>query len=293
MMIKISNVVALVDLNDEYEGVIEKAAFLAGANNASLELVSIEYSSYLEDGHYFDPLQAAELRLQTLEEHRLRLDEIAKTLKDDGLQVDTFAAWGHPSYQRLNEHIKHAESTLVVKSTKHHNKIARLFLSNEDWDLIRNCSSSLLLVKGQPWSKEPIIVTAIDPNHANDKPAALDVKMVACSQVLAGSCGGIVHLFHSDSVPPFMGIYTLIMSEEDKSAQLAEFGRRAGIETSHCHWTDSPIENSLPKLLDKLDASVVVMGAISRSGIDRVLIGSTAERLLDLIETDVLIIKPD
>jgi nucleotide-binding universal stress UspA family protein len=90
-----------------------------------------------------------------------------------------------------------------------------------------------------------------------------------------------------------MGIYTLIMSEEDKSAQLAEFGRRAGIETSHCHWTDSPIENSLPKLLDKLDASVVVMGAISRSGIDRVLIGSTAERLLDLIETDVLIIKPD
>jgi len=292
-MIKISNVVALVDLNYDYEGVIEKAAFIAGANNASLDLVSIDYSSYLEDGHYFDPPQAAELRLQMLEEHRLKLDEIAATLKDGELKVDTFSAWGHPSYKRLNEHIKHPESTLVVKSTKHHNKIARLFLSNEDWDLIRNCSSSLLLVKGQPWSKEPVFVTAIDPNHANDKPAALDVKMVACSQVLAGACGGSVHLFHSDSVPPFMGVYSLLMNEEDKSAKLAEFGRRAGIETSHCHWTDSPIESSLPKLLDKLDASVVVMGAISRSGIDRVLIGSTAERLLDLIERDVLIVKPD
>ncbi|PCI76432.1 MAG: hypothetical protein COB20_10695 [SAR86 cluster bacterium] len=293
MMVKIDSVVALVDLNDEYEGVIEKAASIAGANNANLELVCIEYSSYFEDGHYFDPIQAAELRLQMLEEHRLRLDEIAATLKDEELKVDTFAAWGHPSYKSLNEHIKHPESTLVVKSTKHHNKIARLFLSNEDWDLIRHCASSLLLVKGQPWSKEPVFVTAIDPNHANDKPAALDVKMVACSQVLAGACGGSVHLFHSDSVPPFMGVYSLIMNEEDKSEKLAEFGRRAGIETSHCHWTDSPIENSLPKLLDKLDASAVVMGAISRSGIDRVLIGSTAERLLDLIDRDVLIVKPD
>lgn len=292
-MIKIDTVVALVDVNDEYEGVIEKAASIAGANNANLELVCIEYSSYFEDGHYFDPIQAAELRSQTLEEHRLRLEEIADTLKSEALKVDTFVAWGHPAYKSLNEHIKHPEFTLVVKSTKHHNKIARLFLSNEDWDLIRNCASSLLLVKGQPWSKEPVFVTAIDPNHANDKPAALDVKMVACSQVLAGSCGGSVHLFHSDSVPPFMGVYSLIMNEDDKSAKLAEFGRRAGIETSHCHWTDSPIEVSLPKLLDELDVSVVVMGAISRSGIDRVLIGSTAERLLDLIERDVLIVKPD
>lgn len=292
-MIKISNVVALVDLADEYEGVIEKAATIARANKACLELMSIDFSSYFEDGNYFEPFQAAKLRLEMLEEHRLQLDEIAASLQDEKLKVDTFATWARQSHTSLNDHIKHPESTLVVKSTKHHNKIARLFLSNEDWDLIRHCSASLLLVKGQPWSKEPILVTAIDPNHANDKPAALDVKMVACAQVLAGSCGGSVHLYHSDSVPPFMGVYTLIMNEEDKSAKLAEFGRRAGIETSHCHWTDSPIENSLPKLLDELDASVVVMGAISRSGIDRFLIGSTAERLLDLIDRDVLIVKPD
>lgn len=292
-MIKIDNVVAIVDLNDEHEGVIEKAAFLAKANNASLELVSIDYSSYLEDGHYFEPLQAAELRAETLKDHSQQLDEIAATLKDGDLKVATFATWGRPSHKLLNEHIKHPETTLVVKSTKHHNKIARLFLSNEDWDLIRDCAAPLLLVKGRRWSKEPVFVTAIDPNHANDKPAALDVKLVACAQLLAGTCDGSVHLYHSDSVPPFMGVYTLIMNEEDRSAKLAAFGNRAGVDKKHCHWTDIPIERSLPKLLDKLDASVVVMGAISRSGLDRVLIGSTAERLLDLIERDVLIVKPD
>ncbi len=292
-MTKIKCVVALIDLNDEYSGAVEKAAFLAKANSASLELVSIDYSSYLEDGQFFDPLQASQLRLEMLEEHRLQLDEIAKSLRGEDLKVDTFAAWGHPCYKSLNEHIKHPEATLVVKATQHHNKIARLFLSNEDWDLIRHCASQLLLVKGKPWAKEPVLVTAIDPNHANDKPAALDLKMIASSQALAKACSGEVHLFHSDSVPPFMGVYTLIMNEEDRNVKLVEFGKKAGVEVENCHWTDTPIENALPKLLDKLDASVVVMGAISRSGLDRVLIGSTAERLLDLIDRDVLIVKPD
>lgn len=292
-MINIENVVALIDLDDHPEAVVQKAAFLAKSNDARLELVCIDYSSYLEDGHYFDPIQAAELRLQTLEEHRQELDKIAESLKADGLEVASFAAWGHPSYKSLNEHIKNSESTLVVKSTKHHNKIARLFLSNEDWDLIRHCESPLLLVKGQAWSDNPVFVSAIDPNHANDKPASLDMKMVEYSHKLAEACDGTVHLYHSDSVPPFMGVYSLIMNEEDRSAKLAEFGERVGVAKSHSHWTDSPIENSLPKLLDELQASAVVMGAISRSTLDRVLIGSTAERLLDLIETDVLIIKPD
>lgn len=292
-MIKIETIVALIDLNDEYDAVVEKGAFLASANDASLELFCIDYSSYLQDGQFYEPIQAAELRLGLLEEHRLALEEIAQPLRKQGLKVEVSAAWGHPSYQSLNEHIGNPDTTLVIKSTRHHNKIARLLLSNEDWDFIRHCNSPLLLVKGRHWTKEPVFVTAIDPNHANDKPASLDRKLVSYAKNLAKNCGGVVHLFHSDSVAPLMGVYTLIMSEEDRSAKLAEFGKNCSVDPDSCHWTDSPIENALPKLIDKLDASVVVMGAISRSGIDRVLIGSTAERLLDLIERDVLIVKPD
>ena len=292
-MFKIEKIVALIDLNDEYTGVVEKAAYLAQTNNAALELMTVDYTSYLEDGQFYEPLQAAELRLEMLEEHRLEIDQLAAQLREKKLDVATFATWGHPLYKPINEHVKHPESTLVIKSTQHHNKIARLFLANEDWELIRHCEAPVLLVKGRQWAESPTLVTAIDPNHANDKPATLDQKLVATSQQLAKVTGGSVHLFHSDAVPPFMGVYSLIMNEEDRSARLAEFGRTAGVEKSHCHWTDMPIEVSLPKVLQKLDASVVVMGAISRSGIDRVLIGSTAERLLDLIDRDVLIVKPD
>jgi hypothetical protein len=39
-------------------------------------------------------------------------------------------------------------------------------------------------------------------------------------------------------------------------------------------------------------ASLVVMGAVSRSGLKRLLIGNTAEAILDSLTCDVLVMKP-
>jgi universal stress protein E len=39
-------------------------------------------------------------------------------------------------------------------------------------------------------------------------------------------------------------------------------------------------------------ASLVVMGAISRSGLKRIFIGNTAEQVLDSLRCDLLIVKP-
>jgi len=62
---------------------------------------------------------------------------------------------------------------------------------------------------------------------------------------------------------------------------------------SNCHWTNQDIVHALPDLAVELKASCVVMGAVSRSRFDRILIGNTAEKVLDRLECDVLVIKPD
>ena len=50
------------------------------------------------------------------------------------------------------------------------------------------------------------------------------------------------------------------------------------------------IEQCLVPTLKRSD--IVVMGAMSRSGLKRMLIGNTAERLLDRLPCDLLIVKP-
>jgi len=48
----------------------------------------------------------------------------------------------------------------------------------------------------------------------------------------------------------------------------------------------------LPRFVETLGAALLVMGAVSRSRLQEVFLGSTAERVLDRVGCDVLVVKP-
>jgi len=73
------------------------------------------------------------------------------------------------------------------------------------------------------------------------------------------------------------------------------FGRaceRAHIPPARRHLNMGLVRDELASLVKRLDAGIVVMGAVSRSGLRRVFIGNTAERVLDDLDCDVLVVKP-
>jgi universal stress protein E len=45
--------------------------------------------------------------------------------------------------------------------------------------------------------------------------------------------------------------------------------------------------------VDEYDADVVIIGAVARGALKRLALGSTAERVLDFVPCDLLIVKPD
>jgi len=54
----------------------------------------------------------------------------------------------------------------------------------------------------------------------------------------------------------------------------------------------SPID-AIAQSARESKSSIVVMGAISRSGYKRLLIGNTAERILDDLSCDILVVKQE
>ena len=52
-----------------------------------------------------------------------------------------------------------------------------------------------------------------------------------------------------------------------------------------------PID-AVQDIVREIGSSIVVMGAISRSGLKRMFFGNTAERLLDRLTCDLLVVKP-
>ena len=288
-----NRILVVVEPDTAKQAALDKAAELARRTGANLELMIADFNAFLEDGYYFDPIQAQKIRYEHGEQRLKELEALAEPLRQQGLEVSTTTAWGNPPHDEVIRRARDTSPDLVVASTRHHNKIARLFLGNEDWELVRYCPVPLLLVKSRTWPDNPLLVAAVDPAHVHDKPASLDNKIIAAARSLAGSDADKVHVFHSDWIPPLSGVYPLLPDRQKAEQGLLQLAGRHDVKEENCHISDREISASLPDLVDQLDASMVVMGAISRSRLDRLLIGSTAERLLDELECDVLVIKPD
>ena len=292
-MFKLTRILVVIEPNTEKQPALNKAVQLAKFADAKLELFLADYSSYLEDGYYFDPVQAQELRREHGERHLADLEVLACPLREQGLEVCTATGWGNPPFEEIIRRVNETNPSLVLKSTRHHEKIARLLLSNEDWELLRYCMVPLMLVKDQLWSSRPVFIASVDPDHSHDKPASLDHKLIDSACDLAAISNGEVHLFHSSHLPALSGVYSLKNDSCLEVQKINELAKQHSLGDEQTHVSERDVYQGLPELATELDASVVVMGVISRSRLDRILIGNTAEKVLDHLECDVLAVKPD
>jgi len=292
-MFELNRILVVIEPEAESQPALERARQLARFAEAELELFIADYSTYLEDGYYFDPVRARELRLEHGKNNLKSLEELAQPLRENGLEVSCATAWGNPTYEEIIRRVDELKPDLVIKSTRHHERLARLLLSNEDWELIRYCPAPLLLVKDQVWTDQPRFVVSVDPEHSHDKPASLDHKLIRVANTLAQVSNGSVHLYHSTHLPPLSGLYPIESDLKVDSRKIKDLGAQHNVPEDRCYVSDSDISKSLPELVTLVQASAVVMGAVSRSRLDRMLVGNTAEKVLDRLECDVLIVKPD
>lgn len=292
-MFELTRMLVVIDPDADVQVALDKAKELARFADAEIELFASDYSTYLEDGYYFDPPRAQVLRREHGERRLAQLELLAAPLREHGLEVSCSTAWGNPPSEEVIKRTLELQPDLVIKATSHHSRLARAFLNNDDWELIRYCPAPLLLARDHPWTGSPVFIAAVDPEHSHDKPASLDNKILDTAVEIAGICDGNVYVYHSTKLPPLSALYPI---NSDYSADLEKVITLAsgyGISRQQCHVNDQDIADGLPALCGALSASVVFMGAVSRSTLDRMLIGNTAERILDRLDCDVLVIKPD
>jgi len=291
-MLKLKNVAVVLDPQQEQQPALDKVLTLARLADFDITLISAEYTQYLVEGYYFDAIDLPTLRQEFLDERKQTLENLAGPLRDKGLTVDTLSVWGHPAYEVVIREAIKLGADLMVQHTRQHSALSRMILTHNDWQLVRCCPMPLLLVKEKPWKQRPAILAAVDPKHTRHKPQELDRKILRIATDLAELTEGDTFVMHSYSQIPLSGNYLKQAREEHRRAfeeLLSEFD----IPESQCHLTEEAAEFALSELERDLQADVVVMGAISRSILSDVFIGNTTEKVLDFLECDVMIVKPD
>ena len=306
-MQNIAQILCVVDPTSTAQPAMQRAAWLAAKTGAQLELFICYYNEYLSGERLFDSPSLEKARKEIINGHEKRLESMAEPLRNSGLVVKTNAIWDHPLHEGIVRHAAAVGSDLVLKDTHHHSAISRALLTNTDWNLIRTCAAPLWLVRPRDLPENPVIVAAVDPLHDHDKPAELDDEILELGKTLAAATGAELKAFHS--YDPHMAIATATANayipvslpfEELEQQLVADHKKRfndvaekhlIGAEDSHL--IAGLTHEELPKFCKEIDATVVVMGAVSRNRWKRIFVGATAERTLEHLPCDLLIVKPN
>lgn len=292
-------ILVVVDPTSEDQPAVERATWLAEHMSASLELFICDYDSDIDAGRSSTVWIDQPVRENLLSRLKDKLEALAVPLRERGLEVAVDVAWEHPLDEGIVRKIEACQPWLVAKDTHHHNVLKRTILSNTDWHLIRQCPVPLLLVKPDPIAEKPKVFAAVDPLHAHDKAAELDNEIVKLAKTLTDGTGGELHVLHTFNVPTAAlnvpeGASVARIAEEVKQRHrdvFAEFLAPHAIPDDRAHLIEGRAYERLPEITEREGAGIIVMGAVSRRGLDRVFIGSTAERVLDRLPCDLLIVK--
>ncbi len=303
----ISKILCVIDLDAEEQYALQRGAWLAKHINAELELLLCYYNEYLTDGRLGGYPSLENAQEDILKGLKRRLESLAEPLRESGLTVNTTSTWDHPLFEGIVRHAIACDADIVFKDTHHYSALRRALLTNTDWNLIRTCPVPLWLVKPQEIAKKPIFVAAIDPLHEHDKPAALDDEILVTSKALAEATDAEVRAFHSYDpriavatatanayIPvslPFDEIEKQMHEQHEK--RFNEVISFHGLDAKKSHLVAGVTHEELPEFSKSVSADVVVMGAVSRNPWKRLFIGSTAERTLEHLPCDLLIVKPD
>jgi len=306
-MKRLDRILAVFDPTSEAQPALGKAAHLARVFGSTLELFICDFDPSLSGQPFFDTDKLRELREEFLTERVEFLEEVADGLRAHGIAVETHVHWDNPLYRGIVRRVQESSPDLVVKDTHYHSVIRRTVFTNTDWSLIRACPAPLLLAKPGEWRVPPKVVAALDPGHLGDKPAALDHDILDCAQLLARRLYGEIHAVHAFFPAALLAATTTMtgmpMVSGVTAAEVVETERKriavvlSGIVAAHdlpperIHLEQGSATDVLPRMAEKLAADLLVMGAVSRSRVQELFVGSTAERVLERIGCDVLVVK--
>lgn len=225
------------------------------------------------------------------------LNDQRAALALEGFSVSGQQAW-HENLHSTIITVQQAEGCdLVIKQHLPDNPLKRALLTPDDWKLLRYCPGPVLMVKtDKPWTNG-IILAAVDVGNADGEHRTLHASIISHGFDIAGLANANLHVIAAHPTPMLSAADPTFQLKETIEARYREqckaFQAEYDISDDRLHVLEGPADAVIPQIAHQLGAAVTVIGTVARTGISGALIGNTAEVILDSLESDVLVLKPE
>lgn len=283
-----------------------RAAGLAAKTGASLHLCLVDYSTTLASLRHVDSSLASTLIDTHMKARLAWLQDHCKKLKAAGIKAEYSAVWGKPAEQMILGKVLELKPDLVIKDVHSVHSVSRLFHTPLDWQLLRLCPVPVMLVSSDAEETPKRIIATVDPMESERGPIELNDRVLKTALAMALQCDAELHVLYAlalelpsgDNVAGFMPMTEFEKvrrkMREDHTAAFNKLMDQHSVPKDRRHLVEGVnAEGVISEFASAHKTDMIVMGTVYRSGVDRFIFGSTAERTLYRLNCDVLALKPE
>jgi universal stress protein E len=315
-MKRFKDILYVLNIEKIHKSVLERVVTLAENNQARLTVVSILEPVSVgfgmpEGGPISIDLQAAMVALQTQ-----KLEASVAPYRNR-VDIQTQLLVGTQFLEIIRE-VLHNGRDLVIKVPETPEWLDQLF-GSEDMHLLRKCPCPVWLIKPVAHKTYRRILAAVDVDHihtptAQESRDELNQQILELASSMALSNFAELHVVYAWEAPgegvlrgalihmPEEKLIAYVEDERQKreaslNRLMHEAKNKLGQETfsylkPQTHLIKGRARKEIPALARQIEADLIVMGTVARTGVSGFIIGNTAEAILNQIECSVLALKP-
>lgn len=205
-------------------------------------------------------------------------EKIKAPLAEAGVQPLIEVCWSSEWQESIRQAAKTADADLIYLPVHAKNGNRRFLFTESKWDLLKGAYCPVVLIRQGAKGARKTILAAVNFQAVRNVQIELNAKILAEARKYARLYGADLHVVNA---------YLDSMNYPDRGS----LARETGLESSRIHVDSGYTSEVVSSVAAKINADLVVMGTLGQNGMTTSRRGNTAERLIDALDTDVMVIN--
>jgi len=276
----------IVDPTATHQVALVKALLIAKLGDCHIHASLCIQKGLDEAGEYSS---RKDFKRRTLEEAETWLETLMQPCRVSGVPYSTEVIWNSKWVEASVRAAEKSGCDLMIKSSFHHSKARRFFSKTADYYMMEHCASPILFTdQAQEWKSDRILA-CLDLESGDPQHARLNGVVMRDARAFADIVG--MDLYIACAYADSIDTEHLPLKTHGGDITREQLGELYDLDPTRVILRQGPIVETLREICNETDPSIVVMGTLARSGISGKLIGNTAEKLLDIVDADVLTVN--
>jgi len=296
------DVLVVLDPSTEQQKALARAIELAEHTACKLTAFLSIYDFSYEMTTMLSGEERESMRQAVITDREIWIQELLQQARNKGIACSVKVVWHNRPFEAVVQTVTDHGYDLVIKGTHDHDVLKSMIFTPTDWHILRKCPCPVLLVKEHAWPEQGNILAAVNAGSEKAHHKALNQLIIRQAKAMAAMLNAKVHLVNAYpgtpihvaiEIPEFNPVeYNDSMRHHHVDAANALAGQ-FDITSDAVHVLEGMPEDVIPRIARELDAEMVLIGTIGRTGLSAAIIGNTAEHVIDRLDCDVLALKTE